>query len=116
MWRECEVDIMYNFADLPIETREFMECVEGKPGFVKLPYDQIYLKYIKPFIPENYGRKVIGNCVTKETQNHLNEQCVLSLLQLAIIYITLMHMFQTRCPHTDCLLTCVVHCRDYNIL
>ena len=55
MWRELEIDIMYNFVDLPIETREMIQCVEGKPGFVKLPYDQIYLKYIKPFIPERYG-------------------------------------------------------------
>ena len=41
---------MYNFMDFPIETREVIESVEGKPGFVKLPYDQIYPKYIDPFI------------------------------------------------------------------
>ena len=54
MWRECEVDVMYNFTDFPIEAREMIESVEGKPGFVKLPYDSIYPKYIEPFLPELY--------------------------------------------------------------
>ena len=48
---------MYNFMDLPVETREVIECVEGKPGFVKLPYDQLYPKYIEPFLPERYTKK-----------------------------------------------------------
>ena len=48
IWRECEVDVMYNSVDLPIETRDMIESVEGKPGFVKLPYDPIYPKYIAP--------------------------------------------------------------------
>ena len=45
---------MYNFVDLPVEIKEAIESVEGKPGFVKLPYDQIYAKYIEPFLPERY--------------------------------------------------------------
>ena len=53
-WREGEIDIMYNFMDLPIETREVIESVKGKPGFVKLPYDPIYPKYMEPFLPETY--------------------------------------------------------------
>ena len=57
VWRECEVDIMYNFIDLPVETRDVIESVEGKPGFVKLPYDPIYPKYIEPFLPETYRRQ-----------------------------------------------------------
>ena len=43
---------MYNFTNLPIETRDVIESVEGKPGFVKLPYDSIYQKYLEPFIPK----------------------------------------------------------------
>ena len=48
------MDIMYNFMNLPIETREVIESVEGKPGFVKVPYDPIYPKYIEPFLPNCY--------------------------------------------------------------
>ena len=54
VWRACEVDITYNFSNLPIETREVIESVEGKPGVVKIPYDPIYSKYIEPFLPERY--------------------------------------------------------------
>ena len=75
MWREFEVDIMFNFFELPTETREMIKCVEGKPGFVKLPYDQIYLKYIKPFIPEAYRSVSVSyfdSCTNVTTKNHLN--------------------------------------------
>ena len=50
---------MYNFMDLPIETRDVIESVDGKPGFVKLPYEPIYPKYIDPCIPEVYRHVVI---------------------------------------------------------
>ena len=88
IWRECEIDIMYNFMNLPVETREVIERVEGKPGFVKLPYDQIYPKYIEPFLPKRYtndpGFVPVSNLkfmLINFTIENLWRKCVVSNVQ-----------------------------------
>ena len=91
MWREFEVDIMYNFADLPIETREMIESVEGKPGFVKLPYDQIYLKYIIPFIPKDY--------ISKFATVSKFDSCV-DMMMMMMTTTTMMTLKINRAPRT----------------
>ena len=49
-WKEVEVDIMYNFVYLPQAESHSLEQVQGKFGFVRLPYTKLYSKYFRPVI------------------------------------------------------------------
>ena len=44
-WRELEGDLMHNCVKLPSDASAAIECVEGKPGFIRFLYDPLYSKY-----------------------------------------------------------------------
>ena len=57
-WKEFEVDLMHNCVELPSDASAAIECVDGKPGFVRFLYDSLYSKYFAKLPLDN----VMRNC------------------------------------------------------
>ena len=55
-WKEVELDFMHNCVELPSDASAGIECVEGKPGFVKFQYDSLYSEYFTILPLWNYMR------------------------------------------------------------
>ena len=53
-WKEFEGDLMHTCANIPSDESTAMECVEGKPGFVRFLFDPLYLKYFAKLPDHNW--------------------------------------------------------------
>ena len=40
-WKEIEMDVMFNMFTIPQEASHLLEAVEGRPGFSRLPYQEL---------------------------------------------------------------------------
>ena len=84
---------MHNCVELPSDASATIECVEGKPGFVRFLYDSLYSKYFAK-LPLRNGmrdcepvphpqRKYISPMIMKNNMNKLVDMIDPVYMQLA---------------------------------